>query len=80
MVFPWGSPCASLRQAIAPPKSKMVDLHVAAKILDLDPMTLFKMVRRGEVSGAIKIGLAWRFDLQELERFLRMRSQNDRDS
>ena len=58
----------------------MVDLHVAAKILDLDPMTLFKMVRRGEVSGAIKIGLAWRFDLQELERFLRMRSQNDRDS
>jgi excisionase family DNA binding protein len=63
----------SLRRRTTPVKSKMVDLHVAAKILELDPMTLFKMVRRGEVSGAVKIGFAWRFDRDELQRFLETR-------
>jgi excisionase family DNA binding protein len=53
-----------------PPKPRVVDLREAAELLHVDPMTLFKMVRRGEVPGALKIGLAWRIDLAELERFL----------
>src|ERR1700683_4753392 len=53
-----------------PPKPRVVDLREAAKLLHVDPMTLFRMVRRAEVPGGVKIVLAWRIDLEELERFL----------
>ena len=40
-------------------------------------MTLFKMVRRGEVPGAVRIGFAWRIDLEELNRLLETKPREE---
>jgi excisionase family DNA binding protein len=48
----------------------MVDLREASKVLKIDPMKLFKMVRSGEVPGALMNGRSWSIDLEELESFL----------
>ena len=54
-----------------PPKPRIVDVREAVEFLHIDPMTLFMMLRRGEVPGAFKVGLAWRLDLGELEELKR---------
>jgi excisionase family DNA binding protein len=53
-----------------PSKTRIVDLSEAAGILKVDPMKLFKMVRSGKIPGTFQVGMAWRLDLDELERFL----------
>jgi hypothetical protein len=53
------------------PQRRIVDLREAAEILKVDPMKLFKMVSGGDVPGAFQVGLIWRIDVGELERFLR---------
>jgi hypothetical protein len=61
-----------------PPKPKIVNIREAAEFLHVHPMRLFIMLRRGEVPGAFKIGLAWRVDLGELKdlkRFLKTNSK-----
>jgi excisionase family DNA binding protein len=58
-------------------KPRIVDLREAAVILKLDSMKLFKMVRSGKVPGSFQVGLAWRLDLDELERFLETKPRGD---
>jgi len=53
-----------------PSKQRIVDLREAAAILKVDPMKLFKVVRGGKIPGTFQVGMVWRLDLDELERFL----------
>jgi hypothetical protein len=55
----------------APSKPRTVDLPKAAELLKIDPMKLFKMVRSGQIPGGVQVGLAWRLNLYELERFFK---------
>jgi excisionase family DNA binding protein len=60
------------------PKPRIVDIREAAEFLHIDQMTLFMMLRRGEIPGAFKVGLAWRVDLGELEASKRFLKTNSR--
>ena len=54
-----------------PPKHRVVDLREAAEILKVDPLTLFKMLTRGEFPTAFRFGGVWRVELDELKRVLK---------
>ena len=51
-----------------PPKPIAVDLREAAELLHVDPMTLFKMLKKGKFPAAFRVGGVWRVDLDELQR------------
>jgi excisionase family DNA binding protein len=40
-------------------------------------VTLYRMIHRGEMPGAFKMGRVWRLDLNELERFLEAKERGD---
>ena len=58
-------------------KPRIVDLPEAARVLKVDPIKLFKMVRSVEIPGAFQAGLAWRVDLDELLNFLETKPRKD---
>jgi excisionase family DNA binding protein len=51
-------------------KRKIANLAYAAEFLHVPRSKLYRMLRRGEIPGAFKVGGVWRVDLDELERFL----------
>lgn len=53
----------------------MVNVREAAKVLRVHPVTLYGMLKKHEIPGAFKVGRVWRFDLDDLERFLETHSR-----
>ena len=51
-----------------PEKPKIVSFREAAQSLDIASHTLFRMLKKGEIRGAFRVGRLWRFKLGELER------------
>jgi excisionase family DNA binding protein len=51
----------------------MVTLREAAEFLRVQPITLYRLLKKQQIPGAFKIGRVWRFDLDKLERFLQER-------
>jgi excisionase family DNA binding protein len=49
---------------------KLVCVNEAAMFLRVHRVTLYRMLKKGRIPGAFKIGRAWRLDLNELERLL----------
>ena len=51
-----------------PEKPKIVSFREAAQTLHIASYTLFRMLKKGEIPGAFRVGRLWRFNLGELER------------
>jgi len=47
----------------------VVTVTEAAEFLHVHRSTLDRMIKRGELPGAFRVGGVWRFKLDELERF-----------
>jgi excisionase family DNA binding protein len=47
----------------------VVTVTEAAEFLHVHRSTLDRMIKRGELPGAFRVGGGWRFKLDELERF-----------
>jgi len=58
--------------------SKIVSIREAAKFLQVHRVTLYRMLRRGRIPGAFKVGRVWRLDLEKIERFLGTNSSRPR--
>lgn len=59
-----------------PAPRRWITVDETASLLSLHPMSVRKMIARGEI-GAVHIGRAVRVDLRELERRLEQQSQED---
>jgi len=57
-------------------RPSLVSVRDAAVYLRVDPATIYRLLKKKrEISVAFKIGRVWRFDLDELERFLEKETQ-----
>jgi excisionase family DNA binding protein len=48
-------------------RRRIVSFREAAESLHIGRYKLFRMVKKGEIPGAFRVGSLWRFDLNELE-------------
>jgi excisionase family DNA binding protein len=56
-------------------EGKIISVTEGAKFLRVHPITLYRMLEKGKIPGAFKLGRIWRLDLEQLERFLEARSR-----
>ena len=54
-------------------KARLATVTEAAEYLRVDPSTVYRMLKRREIPGAIRVGGLWRIDLEELQRILQTR-------
>jgi excisionase family DNA binding protein len=48
---------------------KLISVREAAKLLRIHRITLYRMLDKGQIPGAFKVGRVWRLDLEEMQRF-----------
>jgi excisionase family DNA binding protein len=56
---------------------RLVHVDEAASFLRVHRVTLYRMLKKGEIPGAFKIGRVWRLDLDELERLLETKERGE---
>lgn len=56
---------------------KLLDVDDLAKYLKLQKQTIYNWLNQKKISG-MKIGGVWRFDKQEIDKWLRSKSRNTR--
>ena len=54
--------------------SDMLTIRDAAKYLSVHPITLYRMLKKGELPEAFKVGRVWHIAREDLERFTIERS------
>lgn len=53
----------------------LVNVRDAAVYLRVDPVTIYRLLKKRDIPGALKVGRVWRFDLDEFELFLERETQ-----
>jgi excisionase family DNA binding protein len=56
---------------------RLVNIDEAASFLRVHRVTLYRMLKKGGIPGAFKIGRVWRLDLDELERLLEKKGHSE---
>jgi excisionase family DNA binding protein len=46
-----------------------------AKLLQIAPVTVWRLARKGQIPGALRIGGRWIFSIEELERWTKTTAQ-----
>jgi excisionase family DNA binding protein len=56
---------------------RIISAQEASKLLRIHSITLYRMLKAGEIPGAFKVGRVWRIDLEDLERFLEAKPRGE---